>query len=673
MPEPLALRTAIDLMNTPSRVWAIRSAPLPSGMNLLLEIAVGDAVAEGNAVEITGRPAEVIRSAAVFFIEQILFYSEADSYRVLGVNPQATSSELRHNVALLLRWLHPDMERQGTRSLYATNVTNAWNDLKTDERRALYDSARLVAKKSRGRRPGRGGVVTGKSGRAPRVHNNARRGEGRQFNCEARVKMSLGGSSMAILVWATRALTPKISPTRLRAILLGIVATMLLWGVTSNSLIAYLAEVAPETALYFDSHQPIALLALADAGLNDPPATPVTSQAPEQTATPSQRASHLDQSFAALAAVPPKQSRPQARPSINAGASTSTAEKNERMRDWTQNALLQDPTNAQALRILAQLAEAQGDEARAWRFMQTAAQLSLRESAAIDWLMRKSLEKADYAAALYYADALLRTRPQFIDYVTPTLVRIAEDKTANQLLKTLLVDDPPWRGSFFSVLPSRISDARTPLDLLLALRGATAPPTTSDLRAYLDFLIAHKFYELAYYTWLQFLPPDRLSSVGLLYNGDFEIAPSGLLFDWVMTPGAGVTIDIVDRLDAAGRALVVEFEDGRVDFRSVMQLILLPAGTYRFTGKYKGEIRGPRGMKWRISCAGGAALPIAESAMMTGIRPQWTEIDFGFTVPANDCTAQYVRLDLDARMDSEQFLSGSIWLDELAIAGEPRK
>jgi hypothetical protein len=85
---------------------------------------------------------------------------------------------------------------------------------------------------------------------------------------------------MAILVWAIRALTPKISPTRLRAILLVIVATMLLWGVVSNSLVGYLAEVAPETALYFDSHQPTALLALADAGLNDPAATPVTLEVP---------------------------------------------------------------------------------------------------------------------------------------------------------------------------------------------------------------------------------------------------------------------------------------------------------------------------------------------------------------------------------------------------------
>ena len=61
---------------------------------------------------------------------------------VLGVKPDATTAELRRNMALLLRWLHPDLDRRGERSIFAARVTNAWNNLKTPERRDSYEQLR---------------------------------------------------------------------------------------------------------------------------------------------------------------------------------------------------------------------------------------------------------------------------------------------------------------------------------------------------------------------------------------------------------------------------------------------------------------------------------------------------------------------------------------------------
>jgi hypothetical protein len=54
-------------------------------------------------------------------------------------------------MALLLRWLHPDLDRHGERKVFATRVTRAWNDLKTPDRRAAYDQAlrRTLAEKAR--------------------------------------------------------------------------------------------------------------------------------------------------------------------------------------------------------------------------------------------------------------------------------------------------------------------------------------------------------------------------------------------------------------------------------------------------------------------------------------------------------------------------------------------
>jgi hypothetical protein len=135
-----ALRIAIDLMNIPSRARMVRSEPLPAGVQTLLRIAVGDGTAEiRSIIAATARSRDVIERAAGFFIEQILLAPDADSYRVLGVAPNADNAELRRNMALLMRWLHPDLDPEGERSTYAHRVTLAWNDLKNPERRLAYD------------------------------------------------------------------------------------------------------------------------------------------------------------------------------------------------------------------------------------------------------------------------------------------------------------------------------------------------------------------------------------------------------------------------------------------------------------------------------------------------------------------------------------------------------
>ena len=147
MSERVALKIAVDLMHVPSQVRLFRSEPLPDGVLILLRIAAGDEETEQSAVALTGRPLDIIRQAAMFFIEQILFAPNADSYRVLGAAPGASASELRRNVALLLRWLHPDRDPQGQRSIFVGRVTAAWNDLKTPERRTAYDDLRRSSNK----------------------------------------------------------------------------------------------------------------------------------------------------------------------------------------------------------------------------------------------------------------------------------------------------------------------------------------------------------------------------------------------------------------------------------------------------------------------------------------------------------------------------------------------
>ena len=146
MEQSSALIIAINILERPTQARTARNRPLPDGLVDLLEIAAGDEDAILSAVASSARSRDTVREAAVFFIEQILFHHAADSYRVLGARPNASSEELRRNMALLLRWLHPDVQERNDQSLFAGRVTKAWNDLKTADRRALYDRSRAPEK-----------------------------------------------------------------------------------------------------------------------------------------------------------------------------------------------------------------------------------------------------------------------------------------------------------------------------------------------------------------------------------------------------------------------------------------------------------------------------------------------------------------------------------------------
>lgn len=155
MVEMAALRVAVDLLHVPSRIRALRAKPLPEGVPVVLMIAAGDQDVTRKAAAIMERSHDDLRAAAVFFIEQILLFSDTDSYRVLGARSHATSPDLRRNMALLLRWLHPDMDPPDNRSVLAAKVNKAWDNLKTLDRRATYDQAYSPSTTEEAQRSGR--------------------------------------------------------------------------------------------------------------------------------------------------------------------------------------------------------------------------------------------------------------------------------------------------------------------------------------------------------------------------------------------------------------------------------------------------------------------------------------------------------------------------------------
>jgi hypothetical protein len=205
------------------------------------------------------------------------------------------------------------------------------------------------------------------------------------------------------------------------------------------------------------------------------------------------------------------------------------------------------------------------------------------------------------------------------------------------------------------------------------LGGAASSLSEAEVSPLLDRLIDLQQFDLAYVVWMHFLPPDRKTGVAYAYNGDFETPISEVVFDWRITNVIGARTDVVDTTDVGfDRTLRVEFANTRVRYADVAKLLILPPGSYRLSGMVKtAALETQRGMTWRITCAGGKSKPgngrrLAETKPIKG-NLEWTKFTADFEVPSEACPAQWMRLELAARVALDQQVSGVIWYDKLAV------
>src|SRR5689334_9865555 len=103
-----ALDQALEFHRAPGMLGAIRSMVLPKDLHTVLRIAAGDSETIAQSAQATEESPESLREVSIFYLQQLLFADEGDSYRVLGVNPDAPDEQIKLHYRWLARWLHPD-------------------------------------------------------------------------------------------------------------------------------------------------------------------------------------------------------------------------------------------------------------------------------------------------------------------------------------------------------------------------------------------------------------------------------------------------------------------------------------------------------------------------------------------------------------------------------------
>ena len=147
-----ALAAALAFHKAPARHHDLLHgrAPLPAGVDKLLRLASGASPEETGIVpDAALRPGE-LAAAARFFVEQVLLAHDADHYRLLGVNRDASLDQIKEHHRLLMRMFHPDRDNgidPEVKAAHAGRINLAYNALRQSDSRAAYDTQLRQASK----------------------------------------------------------------------------------------------------------------------------------------------------------------------------------------------------------------------------------------------------------------------------------------------------------------------------------------------------------------------------------------------------------------------------------------------------------------------------------------------------------------------------------------------
>jgi len=335
--------------------------------------------------------------------------------------------------------------------------------------------------------------------------------------------------------------------------------------------------------------------------------------------------------------------------------------------DAARSAIRSAPLDGRGYRMLAQQAELRGKLPIAAALYSLAATRSPRDLPSQRWLTKYALVHGDHASALRHIDQMLRMQPELHQFLFNLLVALAVQPEAQDNVTDLLLRQPPWRPAFMSRLIDRSPDGVMLFRLMERLRRSPEGLADAELTSWIDRLVRDRQWGAAYLIWAQSLSPDAGQRIGNVFNGSFEREPSNSGFDWRVVPIPGAQVSRVQVTGADSQlALRIAFEDRRVPFQNVRQLLSLAPGSYRLEGRVRlDDLRSERGLVWTLTCAEDKR-PIAETEPISG-RRSWGGFLLDFAVPATDCGGQWLTLRIPARIPAERRVGGVAWFDDLKI------
>lgn len=332
-------------------------------------------------------------------------------------------------------------------------------------------------------------------------------------------------------------------------------------------------------------------------------------------------------------------------------------------RQLARQALASAPLHGPAFSMLAEISARAGDP-DALELASAAVRRNPRDLRARIRLAEAAVGSADFDAAMAQFDVILRLAPAQRAALLPQLLAWSAHPPFAEALARTIARGPAWRPAMLREMDRQVIEP--PVRALYTKLREAGGLSRAETDRWLDALIRAGDWGAAYAHWASQAATGQ-GSLPAVYNGGFETPPSGSGFDWRMkrVPGTATTVEPLGA--GGGHAARIDFLGRQVRQAGLEQALLLPPGRFRVGMRVRAQgLRSDQGLEWRLECAGKGGIA-GRSGRLQGDHG-WREAMWEAVVPAEDCPGQWLRLHNPAPKGSASLVTGSLWVDDVAIA-----
>ena len=315
-------------------------------------------------------------------------------------------------------------------------------------------------------------------------------------------------------------------------------------------------------------------------------------------------------------------------------------ERADNARSLASDAVVRAPFNAAAVRVFGLSQEAAGNAEVADQAVTLAGNWSLRDSPTHLWLLQRRLKQGDYTSAFAHADTLIRRRAAFAESSFNLFIAAYDqDPRARGPLIRLVASRPPWRARMMDWLHQTPAGVRTLADLSVNLQRVGSPLTTAELeRAYTLAAVQGRIGLIRVLRQTTGRPALSERVVNGAFSRPSQFAP----IDWKLTQDTGLDVTLTPAEDRPGNLVLRADYNGEVTTVSAEQLLMLTPGRYTLQALHRSDDKA-QVLQWQLTC-------LETGAELTRLRDVetdktvWHSVVGSFAVPAQGCTAQWLRL-----------------------------